>query len=360
MNGENYMELVDILSKQYKMEVLEDKEIMIKDIPDSNQKGVLDPRVYKERLKPKKKYVDATNYTFHGIAIGEMRLGMGWPNIDISTGIKTEIKEIDLGDRKIGIRIYSPKECKKDRKCLIFIHGGGFYGGNVDVVENPCKAIAEKSQSVVISINYRLAPEYPYPYGLNDCFDVLKYVYSNAHEFNINKYKIGISGDSAGGNIAAVCSIRDRELGTDMIKYVALLYPVVTLSNKEDMYYKWNIEKYEISREKELIEGIATGLKNVMGVINKLYLQGNVSDEHYEVSPLLYNLDNLPRTLVVTAEYDFLRVQGEAYFSKLVDSGVEARGIRYRGMDHAFLDKCGYYPQAEDCINEIVKDMEYM
>lgn len=285
-------------------------------------------------------------------------MGMGWPNIDISKDIITKTRIIYLEDRKVNTRIYSPKVSNDKMKCLIFIHGGGFFGGDLDVVENPCRAIAEKANVVVISVDYRLAPEYPFPCGLNDCFDVLKYVYNNPNEFNIDRDKIAISGDSAGGNIATVCSIRDRNLGSNMIKYVALLYPVVTLSSKENSYYSWDITKYHIERDKELIERTTKSLKNTMDIVNELYLQGKIHEEHYEVSPLLGDLKELPKTLIITAEYDFLRVQGEAYLKKLINSGVDARGIRYRGMDHAFLDKCGYYPQAEDCINEIVKDIK--
>jgi len=108
------------------------------------------------------------------------------------------------------------------------------------------------------------------------------------------------------------------------------------------------------------MERTIRSLENTMDIIKKLYLQGKVSEDNVEVSPLLSNLRGLPETLVITAEYDFLRVQGEAYLKKLMDSGVKAKGIRYKGMDHAFIDKCGYYPQAEDCINEIVKDMNTM
>ena len=360
MKNTNYKNLVNILSNNGNIVNTDDIDILIKSIPDSSKEGVLDPRVYNEKLKPKRRYIIPNQYIFDGVPVGEMRLGMGWPNIDISKDVVARTKSIDLGDRNIDIRIYSPVTHYRNMKCMIFIHGGGFFGGDVDVVENPCKLIADKANAVVISINYRLAPENPFPCGLDDCFDVLMYVYNNPGEFNIDKNKIAISGDSAGGNIATVCSIRDRNLKTNMIKYVALLYPVVTLSDKEDSYYSWDIDKYDIRSDNKLMERTIRSLENTMDIIKKLYLQGKVSEDNVEVSPLLSNLRGLPETLVITAEYDFLRVQGEAYLKKLMDSGVKAKGIRYKGMDHAFIDKCGYYPQAEDCINEIVKDMNAM
>lgn len=307
MKSNSYRDLVDILSKSGNVQNIDNVDILVKSIPDLNEEGVLDPRVYKEKVKPKKQYVDPENYIFDGVPVGEMRLGMGWPNIDITKDISTEVRDIYLGDRNINVRIYSPKNSSDNMKCMIFIHGGGFFGGDVDVVENPCKLIAERANAVVVSIDYRLAPEYPFPCGLNDCFEVLRYIYNNPNEFKIDKNKIAISGDSAGGNIATICSIRDRDLKTNMIKYAALLYPVVTLSNKENTYYSWDISKYDIHKDNELMERTARSLKNSVEIAKKLYLQGKVSDDNVEVSPLLSDLSGLPKTLVVTAEYDFLK-----------------------------------------------------
>lgn len=354
MKNKEYLNLVEKLSKNNKYENINGLNIIVKEIPDVDKDGVLDPRVYKEKMKHKKAIVDSNNYMYKNIPVGTMRRGMGWPNIDISKDIIKTSKEID----GVKVRVYTPGNNTNNRKCMIFIHGGGFFGGDLDVVENPCKAIADKANTVVISVDYRLAPENPFPSGLDDCFKVVKYVYNNSHEFNIDKEKITIAGDSAGGNIAAVCALRDRDLNMKIIKYTALIYPVVTLSNEENEYYKWNIDEYKISEDKEILERVIKSLKGTIEIVNTLYLQENISSDNFEVSPLLIdNLRGLGKTLVVTAEYDFLRIQGEEYAKRLCNDGIEIRTIRYKGMDHAFLDKCGYYPQAEDCINEIVKDI---
>lgn len=355
MEKNQYINLLENLNKNIRKENHNGLDILIKSVPDSNEEGVLDYRVYLERSKPKKAVIDEENYMYESMPIGAMRKSMGWPNIDISNDVTVEYKKIN----GVNVRVYYPSSLSDNMKCMIFIHGGGFWGGDLDVVENPCKAIADKANTVVISVDYALAPEAPFPNGLEDCLSVLKYVYNNSSEFNIDKEKICVSGDSAGGNLASVLSIIDRDLKTMMIKYTVLIYPVVTLSNKETEYYKWDINNYKITKNKESVEKSINSIKNVMGTIKKLYLRNGEKDDLENVSPLLAeSLSGLPKTLVITAEFDFLRVQGEAYAKRLIESGVETKCIRYNGMDHAFLDKCGYYPQAEDCINEIAKYIE--
>ena len=96
-----------------------------------------------------------------------------------------------------------------------------------------------------------------------------------------------------------------------------------------------------------------------MPLINELYVRDEIPLVHPELSPLMVeDLSQFPKTLIVSAEYDFLRLQDEAYVNRLNAAGVEVRYIQYKGMDHAFLDKCGVYPQAEDCMNEIAKDLK--
>ncbi|MDD3224782.1 MAG: alpha/beta hydrolase [Clostridium sp.] len=358
MKNNNYSELVNILKNNSKIQKSNGVDIVIKEIPDLNEEGVFDPRVYKILTETKTESNKEKNkFVFNGYPVGEIRQSMGWDNIDITTRqIHTEFKSIEGENGKIAIRIYSPLNIEKV-PCLIFFHGGGFIGGTVGVVENPCKAIADKANAVVISVDYRLAPENPFPKGLNDCFDVVKYAYNNSEQLKIDKDKICVSGDSAGGNLSAVCSLRDRNEKTNMIKYQALIYPVVILTNKKGKEYEWDISQYNIKDNNELITSKVTELSDTL-MIEELYAM-NESLENTYMSPLLENdFCNLPKTLVITAEYDFLRIQGEVYVKKLINAGVDARNIRYKGMDHAFIDKCGIYPQAEDCIAEIAKDIK--
>ncbi|WP_035771951.1 alpha/beta hydrolase [Clostridium butyricum] len=356
----NYLNLVKILEHKTKINNYNGVQIIEKLIPDLNIDGELDPRVYKiiNASSPTKKYKSDNEFIYHGINISELRSSMGWNNRDItSKEILSEYLTVIGKNGPIKVRKYTPKNLKDNAPCMIFIHGGGFIGGNVDVVENPCKALSDKANAVVISIDYRLAPENQFPKGLIDCFEVIKWVYSNSTKLKIKKDKICISGDSAGGNLAVACSLKDRDLKTNIIKYQALIYPVVTLDKKSVEQYKWSSNEYIFSNNK-INQNINSSL-DFIDIIKQLYVEDTAKPDNQYISPLLAkDLSNLPKTLIITAEYDFLRVQGEAFGKKLINAKVDTKIIRYRGMDHAFIDKCGIYPQAEDCLNEISKDIK--
>ena len=310
----NYLNLVKILEHKTKINNYSGVQIIEKLIPDLNIDGELDPRVYKiiNASPLTKKYNSDNEFIYHGINISELRSSMGWDNRDITTKeILTEHLTVIGKNGPIKVRKYTPKNLKDNAPCMIFIHGGGFIGGNVDVVENPCKALSDKANAVIISIDYRLAPENQFPKGLIDCFEVIKWVYS----------------------------------------------PVVTLDKKSVEEYKWSTNEYIVSNNK-INQNINSSL-DFIDMIKQLYVEDTVKPDNQYISPLLSkDLSNLPKTLIITAEYDFLRVQGEAFGKKLINANVDTKIIRYRGMDHAFIDKCGIYPQAEDCLNEISKDIK--
>lgn len=358
MKDDNYTNLVKVLKSKIKVVKSNGIDVNVKQIPDLDEEGVLDPRVYKIMTETRENdEKEKDNFVFNGYPIGEIRQSMGWDNKDITTReITTVYKRIKGENGVIPIRIYTPKTNKSKMPCLIFFHGGAFIGGTVDVLENPCKAISDMANAVVISVDYRLAPENPFPKGIIDCFDAVKYAYNNPSVLNIDKEKICVAGDSAGGNFAAVCSLKDRNEKTNMIKYQALIYPVVILTNKNGKEYNWNISQYNIKNNDKMITESVVALSDNSSM-KDLYIQGANSEQSY-ISPLLENdFSNLPKTLIINAEYDYLRIQGEIYVKKLIEAGVNARNIRYNGINHAFIDKCGIYPQAEDCFNEIAKDI---
>ena len=155
--------------------------------------------------------------------------------------------------------------------------------------------------------------------------------------------------------MAAGCVLRDVK-SLRRIKYRALLYPVVSLSEEG---YQFSLDQYTFESDDELVKRTIHSIKNCMPLINELYVRDEIPLVHPELSPLMVeDLSQFPKTLIVSAEYDFLRLQDEAYVNRLNAAGVEVRYIQYKGMDHAFLDKCGVYPQAEDCMNEIAKDLK--
>ncbi|GGA13190.1 hypothetical protein GCM10008018_67650 [Paenibacillus marchantiophytorum] len=362
-NKEQYAELVLILEEKAVASKRSGYDYVVKPIPDSDIPGQLDPRVYAVQQqqaafmasadKPQLDPSDMTSF------VKTIRTVFGWQNEDITrTKVDTAYKTINGSNGLISLRIYTPPQ-EGLKPAIVFFHGGGFIGGTVDVVEHPCQALAEKSGAVVISVDYRLAPEHAFPAGLTDCFEAVQWVYEHAREIGADPQKIAVSGDSAGGNLATVCALMDRDQGTGMIKYQALIYPTVNMAGIETEDFKWSLDAYDIQHHQELIIPSVEGLGGMSQIILGLYLQNNAEPSNPYFSPLLAeNLSGMPATLIVVGEYDYLRLECEAYARKLTRSGVATKLIQYNGMDHAFLDKTGLYPQAEDCTKEIAKEIK--
>ncbi len=341
-------------------------EIQTKGIPGEPRSGVLDPREYEIQKGMVDFFKKMASGPRNEMSVEGMREMMGFPNLNMNMAeIYTRYEEHDFDGNKVKMWIYYPRRPtgKTNRPGFIYLHGGGFIGGTPFNVENPCRLLAERADCVVFNIDYSLAPEKPYPNGFNDCFSALRHIYENAEKFGVDKNKLGIGGDSAGGNLAAVCAMKDRDLGTSMLKYQVLLYPTVTLIASGIEGYEWRIEDYTISEEqKSLIEpGLMLGRpkgENDTDDIAKLYLQHNEEIRDPYISPLLAKSHKgLCKTLIAVAEFDGLRIQGEIYGKKLMEDGVDTRIIRYKGVGHAFLDKLGVLPQAEDVIQEIANDI---
>lgn len=352
--------LVSLLEKKEELRNVHGLDMLIKHIPDLDIEGGFDPRVKAEIEKMAKEMEEHSvdfKKLFENMPIEIMRQGMGYPNVDISNGISTSDKVIEGRNGKIKVKVYTANKSEK-MPAIVFIHGGAFCGGSTKTVENPCKYLAEKIQGVVVSVDYRLCPEHKFPQGFHDCFDTVKWLYENSEELNVDNRKIGISGDSAGGNLSTVCALMNRDLGTKMIKFQALLYPGVCLTENEVEDYKFDLNIYNIKEDYELVKNAIMMITN-FPPISAIYVDEVKETENKYVSPLLAdNLRDMPKTLIVTAEYDYLTLEAEAYARKLIRDGVKTKVIRYNGVDHAFIDKLGVYPQAQDCLNEIAKAFE--
>ncbi|WP_214830880.1 alpha/beta hydrolase [Exiguobacterium sp. s56] len=350
-----YAQLVDDLSQSRERNHVDGIETIIKPIPDSGVSGDLDPRV----LAVIKGYAAAEPETSFDLA--SARASMGWPNRDVTTmDITTDLVMIPSADGDIPARLYRPRT-EEALPAIVFFHGGGFFGGTLDTVENPCKLLAEKANALVVSVDYRLAPEHPFPAGLNDCYRAVEWVYEQADKLNVLQDRLAVAGDSAGGNLATACCLLERSKGLNRIHYQALVYPVVNLGSIPTDDYEWRLDDYEIKHHHDLIRGVVMALGDSDGLLNHVYLQGKAELTDPLVSPLFADdVAGLPPALLITAEYDYLRLEGEVYARKLARAGVKTRLIQYRGMDHAFMDKLGDFPQAEDCMTEIANGMKEM
>lgn len=322
-------------------------DILVKPIPDPVEGTRIDRRIkYFDQYKRPKR--SGNPYIFAGEEVGDMRDNMGLLNLNLCKSNILMNKENING---VNCRIYKKEGVKENLPCIVYIHGGAFIGGSLDVSENPCKLIAEGINGVVISVDYSLAPENPYPLGLNDCRKVVEYIEENNFLYGIDKNKIGIVGESAGANLATIVANENSN-----IKFQGLVYPVVTFIEKNP-FFNWDIDLYENPYKEEKIYDFINSLRNCEDLVQKLYIQRELDPRREDLSPIFNkNLSKAKKTLIAVSEYDYLRVQGEAYGKLIHKAGVETKIIRYEGVNHAFLDNLGIYPQAEDTINEIVKE----
>jgi acetyl esterase len=338
------------LTERLKAKIMHSKKgklnIINKGIPFEEEKRGLDPRVRKflaEEADPK---------TRRPLEMDDLETTRNRTEVrskDLSSGIRSEKTDIILPDRQIPLGIYNRTIEKKP--VLVYLHGGGFFERDVDVMKNMCRLLAQEADAVVVGVEYRLAPEHPYQDGLNDCFEAVRYIYENAEKFNVDAEKIGIVGDSVGGNLA----LGVHHLSIDRpwtISYIGLLCPLVDLSDVSRE--TWNIKHYDTAKDYELIRQELITMRESLIFIQTLYLN-NLEDVLLPlVSPLLRrDKTGLPPITLITAEFDFLRIQGEEFSNQLLEAGVPVRHFEYKGMDHAFVRKLGYYPQAADTIKEV-------
>ncbi len=295
-----------------------------------------------------------------------MRANMGGFNENInSVEIHTRFEELDASGNAVGLWRYYTRRSEKrtDRPALVHFHGGGWIGGSVYVVENFCRYMAELTDAVVFSVDYSLAPEKPYPNGLNDNYSALCHIATHAAEYGIDPNRIAVSGDSAGGNYAAAVSLMARDKGFPKLALQVLIYPALLRGDKLPEGYVWKESMLGASQEqfdtlRPLMQlGRPMPIRDDFGF--QLYAGVDCDTNDPYISPMLApSHGELPRALLFAGEFDGLRIQTEFYASLLQKAGVPVRCIRYRGLAHAFIDKIGFCPQTEDMCREIAAAMQ--
>lgn len=232
----------------------------------------------------------------------------------------------------VPIRIYRPNADAK--ACLVFYHGGGWVIGDLNTHDAACRILANASGCVVIATDYRLAPEHPFPAPFDDCYQTLCWVSDNADALGIDKNRIAVGGDSAGGNLAATVSIKARDEAGPAIQHQLLIYPVTDASMSTPSYTD-NAEGYMLGRD-----------------TMAWFFNHYVSEQHLKdpmVSPLLAeDLKNLPSATVFTAEFDPLRDEGEAFAERLKTAGIDVDLKRFDGQIHGFYTMTDVMPEARE------------
>jgi acetyl esterase/lipase len=240
----------------------------------------------------------------------------------------------------VPIRLYIPKQ-QPGLPVIIYYHGGGWVIGNLDSHDNICRTLAKHTSGIVVSVGYRLAPENPFPAAMDDAYAALLWVSQNAASFNGDPNRIIVAGDSAGGNLAAAVSLMARDQNGPRISAQVLIYPATNLSDMSTESYKQFTDGFFLT-------------KRYMEKFRSMYLPRFEDWQNVHVSPLLAeNLENLPPALILTAEFDPLRDEGEAYGTRLKDSGVPTKHIRYQGMIHGFVGMDRLFDESELAIRDI-------
>lgn len=242
---------------------------------------------------------------------------------------KTIDYKIEHNGYGIPTRIYLPGNViEKKYPVFLFFHGGGWVTDSVDNYERICAKMAEEMKHIVISVEYRLAPEHPFPTGLEDCYAVAKAVYKNQFILNLDPQRITLIGDSAGGNLAAAVSLMARDRGEFLPERQILIYPATNNDYSENSPF---LSVHENGTDYGLTVG-------KMQDYIEFYAGCEEDKNNPYFAPLLEkNLANQPKTLIITAEFDPLRDEGEAYGKALQEAGNKVMIYRIKDAFHGFF-----------------------
>ncbi|MBO0849769.1 MAG: alpha/beta hydrolase [Pseudonocardia sp.] len=244
---------------------------------------------------------------------------------------------------EIPVRVYTPTRSSASgpTPVVVYFHGGGWVIGDLGVVDNPCRRLAAATGAVVVSVDYRLAPEHRYPAAFDDCFAATSWAAEHAGELGGDPSLLAVAGDSAGGNLAAAVALAARDRGGPALVAQLLIYPVTDFNFSTDSY-RDNAEGYLLT-------------KASMQWFWAHYLGAQeLADDPYACPARAGDLAGLPPAYVATCEYDPLRDEGEAYAQRLAEAGVKVTAKRFDGMLHGFLWMAGVIPSGLGIYDDLV------
>jgi acetyl esterase len=265
-------------------------------------------------------------------------------------GVGAEDRTIVAGGREIGVRVYTPPGYKAGGSALpvvVFFHGGGWVVCTLDTHDPYCRALAVEAGVRMVSVDYRLAPEYKFPAGVEDCLAATEWVLEHVAELGGDGSRVFVAGDSAGGTMAAVVALLLRDKMPGGVTGPAgqiLLYPVTAHYDPPTASYL------------EMAEGYGLTGKGMKWFWDH-YLKDASEAGDFRAAPLrAASLRGLPRAYVVTAEFDVLRDEGQAYARRLEEAGVEVTHVYVEGMNHGFAaspNEFPFLPQAKDVLRGV-------
>lgn len=241
---------------------------------------------------------------------------------------------------KLMVRIYTP-EGRGPFPVFVFFHGGGWVTNSVETHDSVCRHIARFSGCIVVSADYRRPPENKFPAPVEDACTATQWVFDNIDSINGIPGQVAVGGDSSGGNLAAAVCLLNRDRHGPKIKLQVLVYPVLD-------YYLPGTPSYETFGKGYILD------RDLMAWSWNHYLRSDEDINNPYICPLrAESFAGLPPAFILTAEYDPLRDEGEAYAGKLREAGVEAAQTMYGGMVHGFVMHWRVYDRAMDALREI-------
>ncbi|WP_405139697.1 alpha/beta hydrolase [Sphaerisporangium sp. NBC_01403] len=234
---------------------------------------------------------------------------------------------------EVPVRIYTPVDAEA-YGLLVYFHGGAFFLGGLDTHDHVARSLAKETGLKVVSVGYRRAPEAAFPAGLHDCYAVVRWAAENGERLAWDGATLAIAGDSSGGTFVAAVAAMAHDEGFDRVTHQVLFYPSLDLD--------FDVDRYASLRENAVGYGLETaGLKP----FNAFYLDSGADPADPLVSPIKRaDLTGLPPALIVTAEYDPLRDEGELYGRRLKEAGVDVTVSRYVGAGHGFVQHFSWIP----------------
>ncbi len=252
---------------------------------------------------------------------------------------RVEDRTIPAPGGEIRIRIYSPHG-SGPQPVLAYFHGGGWVLGSLDTHDGVCRSLCRRAGCVVVSADYRRAPEHKFPAALEDCAAAVRWCAERAAEIGGDGARLAIAGDSAGGNLAAALALAYRDRGGPRLALQVLIYPVTNFELNTASYHEY-ASGYGLTRDS-------------MWYFWRNYLSAPTDGASPYASPLLArDLEGLPPALILTAQYDVLRDEGEAYAVRLAQAGVPVRRTRYLELNHGFVQLAAVCEPASRGLQEI-------
>ena len=240
----------------------------------------------------------------------------------------------------VPVRVYRASD-EPGLPLLVWYHGGGWVRGSVDAADPLCRVLANRLGAVCVSVDYRLAPEHPFPAAVEDCYAATAWAAAHATELGADAGRMAIGGSSAGGNLAAAVALMARDRGGPPIRHQLLVYPIID-DDFERPSYRDNAVGYRLTRE------------NMIWFWDQYVPNSADRRNPYAVPHRAENLAGLPPASVFTAEYDPLRDEGEAYAARLQHAGIPTTVRRVDGQFHGFFGRFDVLDDARTAIDEAV------